>query len=239
MATQSTFITLNSGVGVNALPVRERPLGRFYDVGPRNIGMIELLAIIIGGPQQIEIAQQITSIYPNLANVLPKELARFSGVGKAKAAQIKAAIELGRRFMIRAPEEPLQINGVADAAYIFTPWIGRKERENFAILYLNTRNHVIDREILYTGTLDTSLVRTAEVFRGAIRRNCANIIVAHNHPSGDPTPSPEDLALTRRLVEAGKLLETNLLDHFIVTSTPMHYTSLRKDHSHLFTTHKA
>ena len=91
-----------------------------------------------------------------------------------------------------------------------------KEQEHFVVLYLNTRNCVTNEEILYKGSLNTSLVRIAEVFRGAIRRNCASIIVAHNHPSGDPEPSPEDVNLTRRLVQAGKMLEVQVLDHLVI-----------------------
>ena len=84
------------------------------------------------------------------------------------------------------------------------------------VLYLDTRNRVVDQETLYKGTLNASMVRIAEVFRGAVRRNCASIVVAHNHPSGDPSPSPEDIALTRKLVEAGKLMDVEVLDHVVV-----------------------
>ncbi len=101
-----------------------------------------------------------------------------------------------------------------------------QEYENFVILYLDTRNRVTAREILYKGSLNTSLVRIGEVFRGAVRRNCAAVIVAHNHPSGDPNPSPEDVALTRRLVEAGKLLEVEVLDHLVIGEN--RYVSLRE-----------
>ncbi len=94
------------------------------------------------------------------------------------------------------------------------------------VLYLDTRNRVVDQEVLYVGSLNTSLVRIAEVFRGAVRRNCAAVIVAHNHPSGDPNPSPEDVALTRRLVDAGKLLEVDVLDHLVIGQN--RYVSLRE-----------
>jgi DNA repair protein RadC len=101
-----------------------------------------------------------------------------------------------------------------------------QEYEHFVVLYLDTRNRVTSREILYKGSLNTSLVRIAEVFRGAVRRNCAALIVAHNHPSGDPNPSPEDVALTRRLVDAGKLLEVDVLDHLVIGQN--RYVSLRE-----------
>src|SRR5690606_32309380 len=104
--------------------------------------------------------------------------------------------------------------------------LGFQEQEHFTVLFLDTRNRVTDEETLYVGSLNTSLVRIAEVFRGAVRRNCAAVIVAHNHPSGDPTPSPEDVALTRRLVDAGKLLEIEVLDHLVIGNN--RYVSLRE-----------
>ena len=137
-----------------------------------------------------------------------------------------AALELGRRLMAEAPEERYQIRAPGDAAHLLLPRLSHKEQENFAVLYLNTRNQVTDQEVLYKGSLNTSLVRVAEVFRGAVRRNCAAVIVAHNHPSGDPSPSPEDIALTRRLVDAGKLLEIDVLDHLVIGHN--RYISLRE-----------
>ena len=128
--------------------------------------------------------------------------------------------------MAEAPEERYQIRSPGDAANLLMPMIGHQEQEHFVVLYLDTRNRVLDREILYKGSLNTSLVRIAEVFRGAVRRNCAGIVVAHNHPSGDPNPSPEDIALTRRLVSAGKLLEIDMLDHVVVGQN--RFVSLRE-----------
>ena len=104
--------------------------------------------------------------------------------------------------------------------------IGNKEQEHFVVLHLDTRNRITHKEVLYKGSLNTSLVRTGEVFKSALRRNCAGIVVAHNHPSGDPNPSPEDIALTRRLVDAGKLVEVSVLDHLIIGHN--RYISLRE-----------
>jgi DNA repair protein RadC len=140
----------------------------------------------------------------------------IEGIGPAQAARLLAALELGRRVMAETVEPRYQIRAPGDAAHLLTTLIGHQEQECFVVLYLDTRNRVIDREILYRGTLNSSLVRTGEVFRGAVRRNCASILVAHNHPSGDPAPSPEDVALTRRLVEAGKLMEVEVLDHLVI-----------------------
>jgi DNA repair protein RadC len=153
-------------------------------------------------------------------------LTNVPGIGPKTAAALRAALELGRRLMSEAVQDEIQIRSPEDAARILLPMLSYQEQENFTILYLNTRNHVVDKEILYRGSLNTSLVRIAEVFKGAVRRNCAAIIVAHNHPSGDPEPSPEDVALTRRLIQAGELLEVELLDHVVVGNT--RYVSMRE-----------
>lgn len=210
-----------------ALPVRERPVSRLYDVGPRALSLTELLAAIIGGPQQLEIAQQIVAQWGDtLGQALPAELQQIAGLGTAGVARLQAALELGRRLAVPETRERPQIRAPADAADLLRPLIGSQDQEHFVVLYLDTRNRVLETEILYKGGLNTSLVRIAEVFRGAIRRNCAAIIVAHNHPSNDPAPSPEDVALTRRLVEAGKLMEVEVLDHVVVGRT--RYVSLRE-----------
>ncbi len=137
-----------------------------------------------------------------------------------------AAIELGRRATFDTGEERVQIRAPQDAANILIPLMGHREQEHFVVLFLDTRNRVMDREVLYRGTLNTSLIRVAEVFRGAVRRHCAAVIVAHNHPSGDPAPSPEDVSLTRRLVEAGRIMEVDVLDHLIIGCT--RHVSLRE-----------
>ena len=223
----TTYIT------VKEMPAEERPRERLAHAGPQALSTTELLAIILrtgmGGENVINMSTRILAQYGGLAGLARADFAQLAavkGLGPAKTAQLLAAFELGRRLTLEAPEERLQIRSPADAAHFLTPLIGHKEQENFVVLYLDTRNRVTDREILYKGSLNTSLVRVAEVFRGAIRRNSAGIIVAHNHPSGDPNPSPEDVALTRRLVKAGKLLEVDLLDHLVIGQN--RYVSLRE-----------
>jgi len=218
---------------IREMPVAERPRERLARVGPQAVSTAELLAIIlrtgVKGENVLTMAQRLLSTYGGLGGLSRAEVSQLGtehGIGPAKAAQIVAALELGKRLMAEAPEERFQIRSPADGAHILIPLIGHQEQEHFVVLYMDTRNRVTDREILYKGSLNTSLVRTAEVFRGAIRRNCASIIVAHNHPSGDPNPSPEDVALTRRLVQAGKLLEVEVLDHFIIGD--QRYISLRE-----------
>jgi len=222
-----TYIT------VKEMPEEERPRERRARVGPQSLSTAELLALILrsgaGGENVINLATRILIENGGLAGLARSEFTQLEatrGLGPAKSAELMAVFELGRRLMAEAPEERYQIRAPGDAAHILIPMIGHKEQEHFVVLYLDTRNRVNDQEILYKGSLNTSLVRVAEIFRGAIRRNSAGIIVAHNHPSGDPSPSPEDIALTRRLVESGKLLEVEVLDHLVVGQN--RYTSLRE-----------
>lgn len=218
---------------VKEMPSEERPRERLAHAGPQALATTELLAIILRtgtpGENVLTLATRLLKQYGGLGGLARAEVAQLTaehGLGPAKAAQLLAALELGRRLLAAAPEERFQIKRPSDAADILLPLIGYKEQEHFVVLYLDTRNRVLDQEILYKGSLNTSLVRIAEVFRGAIRRNCAAVIVAHNHPSGDPSPSPEDVALTRRLVEAGKLIEVDVLDHVVIGHN--RYVSLRE-----------
>ncbi|MCJ7548629.1 MAG: DNA repair protein RadC [Anaerolineae bacterium] len=220
-------------VTVKEMPPEERPRERMARAGAQALSSTELLAIIlrvgVGGENVLSMAQRILASFGGLGGLSRADFSQLTaerGVGPAKATQILAALELGRRLMAESPEERWQIRAPSDAAHILMPVIGHQEQEHFVVLYLDTRNRVTDRETLYKGSLNTSLVRTAEVFRGAVRRNCAAVIVAHNHPSGDPNPSPEDVALTRRLVDAGKLLEIPVLDHVIIGEN--RYVSLRE-----------
>ncbi|MGC9523319.1 MAG: RadC family protein [Anaerolineae bacterium] len=222
-----TYIT------VKEMPVEERPRERLARVGAQALSTAELLAIIlrvgVDGENVLTMASRILANFDGLAGLARADFAQLAaerGLGPAKTAQILAALELGRRMMAESPEERWQIRAPSDAAHILIPLIGHREAEHFVILYLDTRNRVTAREILYKGSLNTSLVRIGEVFRGAVRRNCAAVIVAHNHPSGDPNPSPEDVALTRRLVEAGNLLEIPVLDHLVIGEN--RYVSLRE-----------
>lgn len=222
-----------SYVTVKEMPTDERPRERLARMGAQALSTAELLAIIlrtgVGGENVLAMAGRILAQFNGLAGLARadfSELAAVHGLGPAKSAQVMAALELGRRLMAEAPEERWQIRSPGDAARVLMPALGYLEQEQFAVLYLDTRNRVVAQEMLYKGSLNTSLVRIAEVFRGAVRRNCAALIVAHNHPSGDPNPSPEDVALTRRLIEAGKLLDIEVLDHLVIGQN--RYISLRE-----------
>ena len=202
----------------------ERPRERLAELGPQALSKAELIAILlrvgVPGENAVQVGQRLLDAFgglPGLHRAPLEELTRQHGIGAAKAIQIKAAIELGRRLTQEAPDAPRTINSPADAARLVQYDMQALEGEHLRIILLNTRNHVLgEPEELYQGSVNTSQVRIAEIFKAAIRRNAAALIIVHNHPSGDPTPSPDDLALTRACVEAGKLLDIDVLDHLVI-----------------------
>jgi DNA repair protein RadC len=137
-------------------------------------------------------------------------------IGQAKASQIKAAIELGNRLTLVAPEERPSVNSPADAAALVSYEMSALEQEELRVMLLDTRNRVDKIDTVYRGSLNSSQIRVGELFKTAIRRAAAAVIVVHNHPSGDPAPSPDDIAVTRAIVQAGKLLDVEVLDHLII-----------------------
>lgn len=204
---------------VRDFPENERPVNRVCEVGAQAVSGVELLASILQTGNALTHAHALVERFgdlPGLAQAEIVEIVQVPGIGKAQAARIKAALELGRRVLTAEYDDKYQIHSPGDVAHLLMLTMSHLEQEHFVVLYLDTRNRVIEQETLYKGTLNTSIVRVGEVFRGAIRRQCAGIIVAHNHPSGDPNPSPEDVALTRRLVDAGKLVEVDVLDHVVI-----------------------
>lgn len=193
----------------------------------------ELLAIIlrvgVGGENVLALSARLLARYGSLDGLARAgfdELCAEKGIGEAKTAQLKAALELGRRLLISSPEERPQVRSPADAANLLLLEMGLLEQEQLRTILLDTRNHVLGIPTIYIGSLNTSVVRIGELFRQAIKANCAAIILVHNHPSGDPTPSPEDVQLTRQLVEAGKLLDIEVLDHLIIGR--QRYVSLKE-----------
>jgi DNA repair protein RadC len=150
------------------------------------------------------------------------------GIGAAKAAQIKAAIELGRRLALEAPEERPTVNSPTDAAALVAYEMSALEQEQLRIILLNTRNQVMDIVEVYKGSVNTSQVHIGELFKAAIRRNAAALIVVHNHPSGDPTPSPDDVAVTRSIIQAGKLLDVDVLDHMVIGQGQGRWVSMKE-----------
>lgn len=201
----------------------ERPRERMAHVGPGALSHAELLAILLRtglqGENAVQLAQRLLQECGGLRGLAQRsltELAGLRGLGLAKAAQIKAGFELGRRMASFSPDERVTIHGPQDAAALVQYEMSALVQEQLWVLLLDTRNRVLAIEKLYVGSLNSSTVRVAEVFKPAIQRNAASLLVVHNHPSGDPTPSAEDVALTRALVQAGKLLDIEVLDHLVI-----------------------
>lgn len=208
---------------IKELPSSERPRERLLHFGARVLSTAELLAIIfrIGTRDEnvVRLAERLLQVFdglPGLARTSPEELIDTKGLGPAKVAQLKAAFELGRRLQAAAPDDRPQIRSPADAANLVLSEMGLLEQEELHVLLLDTKNRVTHRKMVYRGSLNTSLIRVGELFRFAIRANANSLIVVHNHPSGDPTPSPEDVAVTKQIVQAGKLLDIDVLDHLII-----------------------
>jgi DNA repair protein RadC len=208
---------------ITDLDEAERPRERLARLGPQVLSNAELLAILlrvgVAGENAVQVGQRLLQELGGLAGIHRAafdEVCKVHGIGPAKAAQIKAAIELGRRLTVEAPEERPAIHSPADAAALVQYEMGALEQEELRVMLLDTRNRVLDTAILYRGSLNSSQVRVGELFRTAIRRNAAAVIIIHNHPSGDPAPSPDDIALTRAIVQAGKLLDVDVLDHLVI-----------------------
>jgi len=208
---------------IHEMPAGERPRERLERYGAAALSNAELMAIIlrggVKGQSVLNLAQALLARHGGLmglARASFAELCAEHGVGPAKTTQIKSALELGRRLLIESPDARPQITSPADAANLVQLEMSLLEKEEVRVLVLDTRNRVLDIPTVYVGSLNTSVVRVAELFRDAIKQNAAAIIVVHNHPSGDPTPSPEDVRLTEMLVEAGKLLDVEVLDHLII-----------------------
>ncbi|MHC1741303.1 MAG: DNA repair protein RadC [Anaerolineaceae bacterium] len=203
----------------------DRPRERLIEAGAGALSKAELLAILlrvgIRGENAIQLAQRILDELGGLAGIQRAsiaEMCEIHGLGEAKATQIKAAIELGSRMVRETTEERGAISSPGDAAALLQLEMQGLAQENLVVLLLDTRNRLLSKETVYKGSLNLSLVRVGELFRSAIQRNAASIILAHNHPSGDPSPSPEDVALTRSVIQAGKLLDIEVLDHLVIGS---------------------
>jgi DNA repair protein RadC len=218
---------------VHDLPRSERPRERLLKLGSEALSAQEILALILGrgvkGESVIEISQKLLRRFGNLkgvANASVKELMQISGIGPAKAAQIKAALELSKRLEADAGESPKPIlKSPEDVVAEVRSRLKGKKKEHFLVLCLDTRNRLIDCKLVSIGSLDTSIVHPREVFKEAVSSCAASVIFAHNHPSGDPEPSKEDVELTRRLVKAGEIIGIDVLDHIIVCDKS--YVSLK------------
>ncbi|MCY9658995.1 DNA repair protein RadC [Paenibacillus chondroitinus] len=205
------------------VPTEERPRERMLQYGAEALSHAELLAIILRtgtvSESAVRLANRILSESGGLRSLVDMskdQLTQIKGIGDAKALQILAGIELGRRIAKSTFAERITIRSPKDIANLMSEELRYLQKEHFVCLFLNTKNHVLAQETLSMGSLNASIVHPREVFRAAIKRSSASIVCVHNHPSGDPTPSPEDIQLTHRLVEAGTIIGIEVLDHVII-----------------------
>ena len=208
---------------IHEMPTGERPRERLKEFGPRTLSNTELIAILLRtGMQGENVLAQASRILtrfdglPGLAKASYAELCRERGLSEAKACQLLAALELGRRSVSLSASERPTISSPQDVANLLIAEMATLDQEHLRVLLLNTRNEVLGVPEIYVGNVNSSVVRPAEVFRPAIRENAPSIIVVHNHPSGDPTPSPQDVSITKDLISCGKMLGIELLDHVVL-----------------------
>ena len=218
---------------MKAVAPHDRPREKLQRVGAGGLGDNELLAIVLGQGMPrasvLELANAVLAAVGGLHGLVratADDLRRVPGIGPARAAQLVAAIEAGRRTLVRGRRERVQILSSRDVAELLVPEFGGKPVEQFGVVLLDTKHRVLRTSLLSVGTLDASIVHPREVFREAASGGAAAIILFHNHPSGDPRPSPDDVTLTRRLIRAGEMMGIDVLDHVIIAENGFH--SLRE-----------
>lgn len=201
------------------LPAEERPLYRLHHAGSNALATTELLALVLGTADAPGLSADLLDAFGSLhqlAQASKTQLMKVRGIGEAQAGRLVAMLELSRRLQGPPAGERLRVTSPADGANLLLGRMAHLQQEELWVILLDTRNRVLDISTIYRGSLNTSVVRIGEVFRPAVAAPAAAVIVAHNHPSGDPSPSPEDINVTRQLVKAGKLLDIELLDHLII-----------------------
>lgn len=211
------------GLVLREVPQEERPRERMMKHGVSTLSHAELLAILLrtGTVQQsaVALAQRLLAEAGGLRGLAEwkmEQMTGLRGIGSAKAMQIQAGIELGRRVAASSRELTPSLRSPQDVADLLMEELRFLNQEHFIVLFLNTKNRLIGKETMSIGSLNATVVHPREVYRAAISRSAASIICAHNHPSGDPQPSREDVLLTRRLSEAGQLIGIDLLDHIVI-----------------------
>ncbi|NTV62698.1 MAG: DNA repair protein RadC [Oscillochloris sp.] len=212
---------------IRELPLHERPASRIADRGPDALSDAELLALV-SGQHDLEICAQCLRDYHGWIGLLRADIrAVATSIGTPrKAANLKAALEIGRRLATAGYEDRFQVRSPADIARLFMAEMMALDQEELWVASLDTKNRVIKVAKVYRGSVNTAMIRVGEVYKEAVRLNATAIVVAHNHPSSDPNPSPEDILVTRQIVEAGKLLDIEALDHLILAGN--RYVSLRE-----------
>ncbi|WP_269412072.1 RadC family protein [Lentibacillus daqui] len=213
----------STSIMIKDVPREDRPRERLLKLGPGQLSNQELCAILLGSGTREEsvmvLAQRLISHFEGLhllKEATIEELTTIKGIGPAKGVLLLAAFELGKRMNQYTPNDRYVIRTPKDGAdYIMEEMRGLNQ-EHFVVLFLNTKNQIIHRQTIFIGSLNASIVHPREIFREAVKRSAASIICAHNHPSGDPSPSQEDIHVTRRLVESGKMIGIELLDHLVI-----------------------
>ncbi|MBC8279828.1 MAG: DNA repair protein RadC [Chloroflexi bacterium] len=210
---------------IREMPTGERPRERLVEYGSKNLSNTELIAILLrtgySGENVIALSSRLLTRFGGLAGLGKAafaELCGEKGLSEAKTCQLLAALELGRRFVSLAPEERIIISTPQDAANLVSGEMAILDQEHLRVILLNTRNEVLSTHEIYVGNVNSSVVRPSEIFRPAVRNNAPSLIVVHNHPSGNPAPSDDDIAITKDLVEAGKILGIDVLDHLVIGS---------------------
>jgi DNA repair protein RadC len=216
-------VSRESSFTVRDLPKPERPRERLQKFGPEALSAQELLALVIGrgipNKSVMNIAQELLAKFGNIKAISQatiEELSQIKGIGLAKAAQIKACFELGRREELEPELKHFDIKDPEAVVKAIRASIKDKAKEHFKLILLNPRNKIIGISTISIGTLNASLVHPREVFKDAITHSAASVVLAHNHPSGDPEPSEDDLKITKKLVDSGKILGIEVLDHIII-----------------------
>lgn len=205
------------------MPEQQRPRERLLHFGASSLSDIELLAILLRtgtkNASAIDLAKLLLAKFGDLQGLLDasvEEMAKLKGIGTAKAVQIKAALELSKRLMILPSAKRVTIRTPKDVAALVMGDMRYLDKEYFRALLLNTKNQVLSIETISIGTLDSSMVHPRELFKIAVKKSAAALILVHNHPSGDPTPSKDDINITKRIVKSGEILGISVLDHVII-----------------------
>jgi len=223
LSTETPAGRLNYSVLIRELPSGERPRERLLRHGPGGLSDHELVAIIwrtgTRSESVLDLARRVLVRFgglEGLARASIGELAAEKGVGTVKAVELKAALELGRRLATLRPSERPVVKSPEEVAGLVMAEMAWLAQEQLRVLLLNSKNQVMANRLVYQGSVNAAQVRIGELFREAVRENCPAIIMVHNHPSGDPTPSPEDVQVTRAALEAGRLLDIDVLDHVVI-----------------------
>jgi DNA repair protein RadC len=225
--------TMSGGISVRGIPVEDRPRERLYRVGAADVSLQELIAVVLGrGSKEASALSLAYGLLETFGDIVAlgranlDELRNVRGIGFARACQIVAAVELGKRFSRASTAAGISIRGPAEVAGLFMDEMKHYDREHFKAAFLNTKNQVLRIVTVSIGSLNASIVHPREILKPAISASAASIILVHNHPTGDPAPSREDVEFTRRFAKCGELIGIQLLDHLIIGSG--RYQSLKE-----------